>query len=135
MSYKIKDNRLPEVIAKIQRAELIALTKMALYVHARASENCKVDTGRLRASISYSVNSGTIYPHKTYPKENSKDEDVQIGGEKGFAIVGTNVEYAKFLEYGTSKMGKRPFLRPAVDDNLATIKRIGRNEFAKGILK
>jgi HK97 gp10 family phage protein len=30
-------------------------------------------------------------------------------------IVGTNIEYAKYLEYGTSKMQARPFLLPALN--------------------
>lgn len=31
------------------------------------------------------------------------------------AIVGTNVEYAPYVEYGTSRSTARPYLRPAVD--------------------
>jgi HK97 gp10 family phage protein len=33
----------------------------------------------------------------------------------GTAVVYTNVEYASYLEYGTSRMAARPFLTPAVE--------------------
>lgn len=32
------------------------------------------------------------------------------------AYVGTNVEYAAYVEMGTSKMAARPFIRPAVEN-------------------
>jgi len=140
MSFKLKENKLPQVIENIAKAEVKALTAMALYVQARASERTPVDTGRLRASISYSVDGSTV---QSNPMAKSQ-EDTQVGTQKGFAIVGTNVEYARRIEYGfsgqdslgrTYNQPKQPFLRPAVDDNLTTIKRIARNEFAKGILK
>ena len=31
-----------------------------------------------------------------------------------FAVVGTNVVYAPFLELGTTRMAPRPFLRPSI---------------------
>ena len=34
------------------------------------------------------------------------------------AVIGTNVEYATFQEYGTSKMAPNPFLRPALDTKI-----------------
>lgn len=37
------------------------------------------------------------------------------------AVVGFTSFYAKFLEYGTRKMAKRPYLRPAVDTKRAAI--------------
>lgn len=68
------------------------LEKVVTY-HARQIErnakiNCPVDTGRLRTSIS--IEFGTLQ-----------------------AIIGTNVEYAPYVEYGTSKQSGKPFLRPA----------------------
>lgn len=54
----------------------------------------KVKTGRLRASITHRVGY----------------EGKEVVGE-----VGTNVEYAAPLEYGSSRMAPRPFLGPALD--------------------
>lgn len=71
-----------------------------------------VDTGRLRASISY-----TVYL------------------QKGHSLVGTNVEYAPHHEYGTSKMPQRPFLRNTFDENREAIKKIIRNEIEKQVSK
>lgn len=52
-----------------------------------------VNTGRLRSSITHRV---------------------AVDDQGVFAEVGSNVRYARFLELGTSKMAKRPFLRPAL---------------------
>jgi len=69
------------------------LVKTAFKVERRAKELAPVDTGRLRASITH-----------------------EIGADSQglVATVGTNVVYAPFLEYGTSRMSARPFLRPAL---------------------
>jgi HK97 gp10 family phage protein len=69
-----------------------ALTAMGEILVSEAKARCKVDTNRLRDSIEYEVNKDTLR-------------------------VGTNVEYAPFVELGTSKMAARPFLRPALLEN------------------
>lgn len=59
-----------------------------------------VDTGRLRGSINYEV---------------SRDS-----GNEVYGIVGTtqfNPPYGRWLEFGTSKMVERPWLRPAMRKN------------------
>jgi HK97 gp10 family phage protein len=33
------------------------------------------------------------------------------------AIIGTNAEYAEHLEFGTSRMEPRPYMRPALDEH------------------
>jgi HK97 gp10 family phage protein len=36
-------------------------------------------------------------------------------------VVGTNLKYGKYLELGTRKMAKRPYLRPALDSQRSRI--------------
>lgn len=57
------------------------------------SKSGYVRTGRLRNSIAYGVdtNEPAVY-------------------------IGSNVEYAPYVELGTSKMRARPFLKPAVEN-------------------
>lgn len=57
------------------------------------SKSGYVRTGRLRNSISYGVDT---------------DEPA--------VYIGSNVEYAPYVELGTSKMRSRPFLKPAVEN-------------------
>lgn len=86
-----------------------------------------IDTGRLRASISFitpTYTSGQITEQT--PKEGVSPEDVaknllQQGdllsgtAEKNTVVVGSNVEYAEYVHNGTSRMEGRPFLREGID--------------------
>ena len=82
-----------------------------------------VDTGRLRASMSVNwTGSGMIrgmVESKASPEDGVGVENINKFGfltkPMFFVYVGTNVPYADFLEYGTSKMAPRPFLRPVYD--------------------
>ena len=58
-----------------------------------AKKECPYDTGRLRGSITTNIIS-------TYSGE-----------------VGTNVEYAEYVEYGTRYQSAHPYFEPAVDEN------------------
>ena len=58
-----------------------------------------VDTGRLRGSISHAVGDKEVF-------------------------IGTNVEYAPYVELGTHKMAARPFLRNAISHYTDDYKRI-----------
>ena len=39
------------------------------------------------------------------------------------AEVGTNVEYALYVEFGTSKQSAQPFMRPALDKAITQLNR------------
>lgn len=45
-------------------------------------------------------------------------ETQEVNGGLG-VLVGTNVEYGPYLEFGTSKIAARPWLRPAYERNKA----------------
>lgn len=79
------------------------IEKACLLVEGDAKRMCPVDTGRLRASITH---------------ETEKSGDEVIGR------VGTNVEYGVYVEYGTSKMSAKPYLRPSLEKNKGKIKRL-----------
>ena len=46
--------------------------------------------------------------------------------------VGTNVEYAPFVELGTSKMAAKPYLGPSITDHIGEYESIVESELKKG---
>ena len=68
-----------------------------------------VDTGRLRASISFATSE-----HISNPTE----DGVNFKADKYTTIIGTNVEYANYVELGTSKQLARHFLLNGINDSL-----------------
>ena len=73
-----------------------AVKQCAFAIERDAKKNCPVDTGRLRASIT---------------TDTTKIDDYE-------ATVGTNIEYATHVEYGTRKQSAKPYLRPAYNKNI-----------------
>jgi HK97 gp10 family phage protein len=85
----------PDKVAAMLRSDMIArdLTKRAIQVEAAAKRLCPVDKGRLRASVTHSI---------------ERDSRGLI------AFVGSNVHYAIYQELGTRHMRAQPYLRPAL---------------------
>lgn len=79
-----------ELLEKIERG----LIACGLVAEGHAKSLCPVDTGRLRNSITN-----------------------QVDMSEQAVYIGTNVEYAAYVELGTSRMPARPFLRPAAHDH------------------
>lgn len=75
-----------------------AVLRLAIDTQNRARELCPVDTGRLRASITH------------VPGRDSNGYYVDVG---------SNVEYAPFIEFGTIKQPAQPYLRPALAEAVA----------------
>lgn len=75
---------------------------IAITISREAKKLCPVKTGTLKRSI------------RAIVTENKSQ--VRAGGDAGCAPgVGSPVEYAGYVELGTSKMFADPYLRPAVE--------------------
>ena len=119
-----------------------ALEMIGGLIESSAKENLtangSVDTGLLRNSITHAL--GGEYPATPQYTNNAGGTNKagkQIEEKHGeyrqpapadsanerTVYIGSNVEYAPFIELGTSKMGAKPYLRPAVENNREKIKR------------
>ena len=92
-----------EVTDEYSKAVEGAVKTAAILVEGAAKRNCPVDTGRLRGSITNEV----------------------VAGRDGIlGRVGSNVDYSRFVELGTSKMSPQPYLRPALRNNQSKVEAI-----------
>lgn len=122
-----------EVLAAMHEAAARALEKCGLVAEGYAKTLCPVDTGNLHNSITHTV-----------------DE------QEPAAIIGTNNEYAAYVELGTGKYAEggrptpwvyqdakgnwhmthgqraQPFLKPAVADHAAQYRDILESELKNG---
>ena len=87
------------------------LVKAGMIVEGQAVRLCPVDKGRLKGSITYATAS-----ERSNPKGIAKaDDGVSKPSDDYTLYVGTNVEYAPYVEYGTIKMQAQSYLRTALD--------------------
>ena len=98
----------PEVVAE----ELgKGVRDLVLLVEGEAKKRCPVDTGKLRASITPVIESWAA------------------------GYVGTNTEYAPYVEYGTRKMPAQPYLEPAFEEGRKQAKKIFGEAIARAIAR
>ena len=96
-------------------------------------EKVPYDTGLLRNSLTYALDGESPHKHsyKADNKKNGKQETGHYDGNapkeashKRAVYIGTNVSYAIYQEYGTSKMSAQPFIRPAASQYTAEYQKI-----------
>jgi HK97 gp10 family phage protein len=97
-----------QVVNAITEAEKTALEAIGLFVEGEAKLRTPVDTGNLRSSLDHKVDESKKAVH-----------------------IGTNVEYAAFVEKGTRYQKEQPYLTPAVEENIDKIKKITEEYLVK----
>ena len=102
MDIKVIDHS-DAVMSELNKKIALALAKVGFRAEDHVKALAPVDTGRLRASITHLVDDRSV-------------------------TIGTNVEYAKYQEMGTSRMKAQPFLEPGISNNMEEFKEIIRNE-------
>ena len=101
MSYTYKDNT-DEVLAALERAKKRGLEAIGLTAEGHAKKETPVDTGRLRNSIAHAV-------------------------EDDAAFIGTNVEYAVFVEAGARGRKGVHMLQRAASEHTDEYKQLMEN--------
>ena len=131
---KVIDNSklvLDELNAKIP----VALEAVGLQAegNAQLALGDHVDTGLLHNSITHAL-AGESPAISAYSADKLKNGKIETGtysgtvpGDKGYnhtVYIGTNVEYAIYLETGTSKMDPVGYLKRAASKHIAEYKKI-----------
>lgn len=87
----VTKNNFAKIAAELAPKVTKAVVATALQVESQAKETVPVLTGNLRRSLS-------VQPLDPF-----------------HVLVGTDVEYAPYVEYGTHRMAAQPYLTPAVE--------------------
>lgn len=124
MKFTIRvENNSQLVISELEKA-----TERALYaigvkavegsvdaISGRYDIDPAVDTGRLRASISFITPTQKGDSGRPKPANAQAGDELTGTAEQNTVVVGSNVSYSEFVHNGTSKMAGRPFLREGID--------------------
>ena len=108
MDFQIKQDNFDLVKSMNETALKQGLEMCAGTAENYAKKLCPVDTGRLRQSIG----------HSTGDRE---------------AVVGTNVEYAEFVELGTRYQHAQPYLKPALAELNDRAEMAPRSTYSSGL--
>lgn len=103
VKFEVGSDNSEEAIQLLHEAVAKGLEAVGLQAEGYAKLNIQaqdaIDSGRLLNSITHTSDGESAY-------------------------IGTNVEYAAYVEYGTSKMAARPYLQPAATEHSEEYKAI-----------
>lgn len=104
----------PQALQAILKQRDIALTESSMHMEAECVRRCPVDTGHLKGSINFRTSQGG----------GNRPDGMSGKPVAGDAVIGTNVEYAPHVEYGTKFQRAQPFMRRGAEAALPGIRMI-----------
>ena len=132
VSIALKDWDGREFIAKGKKVSGRSSFEIGIKIANQAKALCPVDLGRLRGSITVQGRGVGTAPTSG---EVQAGDVISFQGKADEVVVGTNVNYAEYVEYGTVRSRAQPYMRPAVElakgNALQVVMKNGRTEFKK----
>lgn len=136
-AFRVQADHSADAIRELNEKIDVALTKCGIVAENYAVQEIennprRVDTGLLRNSITYAV-------HGESPNKSSyrSDDGTKSGSYSGTAedkpntvFIGTNVEYAQYVHYGTTRMIPNRFLENAIERHQDEYKNIIQSELS-----
>jgi HK97 gp10 family phage protein len=125
MSVKIVKNNVKEVLDAMSGDRLgraVMAGGFVLETAVKVSMSATSHSGKMYGSHRASAPGETPAVDTGVLVNSINTQLVSSSDTEAIAEVGTGVLYSEFLEFGTSRMEARPFMRPAFDNNEAKIK-------------
>lgn len=114
---------LKQMVRNVQGKNLErALVAGALIIQNDAKRRAPVLTGNLRRSIHIGGHEDLAGDRSGVQQQTGQAVPGPESGQAGAAVyVGTDVEYAAAVEFGSEERRAKPYLRPAADSNRSTV--------------
>lgn len=130
LEFELTDNS-KDVLNTLEEKINTALELCGLVAEGYAARLCPVDTGRLRNSITHVTNKNSgMAKSFTYDVDAGKGKTISVTdttilvAEENQVTIGTNVEYAPYVEMGTVKTKAQPFLGPSITNHISQYEQI-----------
>ena len=119
-----------EVLSALEAAIKRGNEAIGMTAERHAKKKCPVDTGRLRNSITYALAGEETHVKSYRANKGGKDRETYTyegtaEGKKGSSVyIGTNVEYAPFVENGARGRPPVHFLQDAAENHSDEYKKL-----------
>jgi len=115
----------------LEHAILQGLETAGIVIEGEAVTRAPLKTGRLKGSITYAVRGKRSYARSPA----GPMDEVSAPSDRYTLYVGTNVEYAQHVEYGTvrTRGAKKPYLVPALINRARDVQKIVRDTMREAI--